>query len=130
MNMKIKLSKSQWNAIGKKAGWIKKASFDFDQLEKNALDFDKKLDELSLSTTNKTLEKQLEKYCDMLDKLWSASKYEEYEKLAKQIASKLGISFGVTNDQTNDELYDAHGNIDESLAPLVKDLKRDGVHWV
>ena len=33
-NMKIKLSKSQWNFIGKKAGWIKKTCND---VQKNTL---------------------------------------------------------------------------------------------
>ena len=33
--MKIKLSKKQWQFIGKQAGWIKKAQFEFPEILKN-----------------------------------------------------------------------------------------------
>jgi len=46
---KLKLSKAEWKAIGKKAGWMKVAgSIDFDQLELLAKELFPELDDMGL----------------------------------------------------------------------------------
>jgi len=173
---KIKISKKEWESIGKTAGWMKESQFGMlnstDYVDIGSTPNGEDCAQVGSDNYNalsriegRAYINQLKRmfpnppdgvlfslkdfphdfgtYYEVVVKYLTASEEaaefagkvqnespENWDEQAKAELQQQGYFDQIKGSGANDQLYDAQGNLDESLLPLVKDLQRDGVHLV